>query len=102
MGVRTGQANPALGLPVFGVAQDAPFTTPLGTISIGYDDANNRQNEYIFLLGAAGLAAGEEATYDNNFQTTEVAAPNGQVVAIVAAAAGQGAWYRLKRRGVIA
>lgn len=102
MAIRTGTCNPALGLPAFAVAQDAPFTCPLGTIVEGYDDVNNRNNEYIFLLGAAAIVAADEVTYDAAYQATEVAAPNGQAVALATIAAAQGGWFRLKRRGVIA
>lgn len=102
MGIRTGTVNPPLGLQAFSVAHDAPFTTPLGTITEGWDDVNNRNNEYIFLLGAAGVVAGDEVTYDTAYQSTEVAAPNGQAVALATVGAGQGAWFLLKRRGVIA
>lgn len=102
MAIRTGTVNPALGLPAFGVVQGAPFTVPLGTITEGYDDVNNRNDEYIFLLGAAGIAIGDEVTYDVAYQATEVLAPNGQAVAIAAVLATQGGWFRLKRRGVIA
>lgn len=102
MGIRTGTVNPPLGIAAFGVVQDAPFTTPKGTIVQGYDDVNQRNDEYIFLIGAAGIAIADEVTYDVAYQATEVAAPNGQAVAIAAVLATQGGWFRLKRRGVIA
>lgn len=102
MGIRAGQNNPSLGLPRFGVAFDDMSTVAAGTIVEGYDDVNNRTDEYIWLKSPAGVAAGNEATYDNTYTATVVAAPNGQATALVASGVNQYAWFRLKRRGVIA
>lgn len=101
MGIRPGTSNPALGLPLFTDVADAP-AIPLGTIVVGFDDVNQRNNEYIYLRSVAGIVANDEVTYDNNFLTTEVAAGTGQAVALNTSGVNQYTWFRLKRRGVIA
>lgn len=101
MGIRPGTSNPALGLPSFTDVADAP-AIPLGTICIGFDDVNQRNNEYIYLRSVAGIVANDEVTYDANFLTTEVAAGSGQAVALNTSGVNQYTWFRLKRRGVIA
>lgn len=101
MGIRPGTVNPALGLPLFTDVADAP-AIPLGTVTVGFDDVNQRNNEYIYLRSPAAIIATDEVTYDNNFLATEVAAPGGQAVAINVSAVNQYTWFRLKRRGVIA
>lgn len=100
MGIRSG-ANAPLGQTLFTQVDDAPVAI-LGTIVQGFDDTNNRTNEYIYLRSVAGIIANDEVTYDNNFLVTEVAAPNGQAVALGTSGVNQYAWFRLKRRGVIA
>jgi hypothetical protein len=101
MGIRPGTNNPALGLPLFTDVADAP-AIPLGTVCVGFDDVNSRNNEYIYLRSPAGIVVNDEVTYDNNFLAAEVAAGSGQAVAINASVANQYTWFRLKRRGVIA
>lgn len=104
MGIRTGQANPALGLQPFNKVLDSTDTQTVapGTITEGYDDVNNRTDEYIWLISPAAVAAGTEVTYDTTYTGTVVAAGLGQATALNASGAGQRAWFRLKRRGVIA
>lgn len=100
MGIRTG-VNAPLGCPLFTAVDDAP-ACDLGTIIQGYDDVNDRNNEYIYLRSVAGIVANDEVTYDNNFLVTEVAAGTGQAVALNTSGVNQYTWFRLKRRGVIA
>ena len=100
MGIRTGY-NSALGLPLFGVAYEAtdPNLPALGTIVSGFNDANSSQDEYIWLISPANIAVNDEVDWNpTTFVATEVAAPAGGAVAIVASGNTQRAWFRLKRR----
>lgn len=102
MGIRTA-ANSQLGIRAFtDVNADATPPVPLGTIVEGYDDVNNRTDEYIYLQSPAGVAAGNELTYTTAYLGTVVAGGSGQATAINASGANQFTWFRLKRRGVIA
>jgi hypothetical protein len=101
MGVRTGAVNPPLGVPAFGVAHDV-LAFPLGTITQGYDDATQDDDEYIYLQSIAGIAIGDEVDYDVNYLVTEVAAAAGAAKAIVASGANQYAWFKLHRRPQVA
>lgn len=101
--IRSAQVNPPLGLPLFTDVADTTPKAPLGTITMGYDDATGLQAEYIYLQGIAGLVAGDEVTYNvSGVVTAEVAAGSGQATAINTSGAAQYTWFRLKRRGVIA
>lgn len=102
MGIRTAQ-NAQLGCPLFtDVSSAATPPIALGTIIEGYDDTNNRTDEYIYLQSPANIVAGDEVTYTTAYVATEVAAGSGQATALNTSGAGQFAWFRLKRRGVIA
>lgn len=101
MAIRTGP-NAPLGLLPFGVAHDAVGSVPLGTIVQGYDDVNQRNNEYIWLRSPAGIIAGDDVTYDANFLATEVGAGVGQADAIATSGVNQYAWFLLKPRPVAA
>lgn len=102
MGIRTAQ-NAQLGCPSFtDVSSAATPPVALGTIIEGYDDVNNRTNEYIYLQSPAAVVAGNELTYTTAYVGTVVGAGTGQVTAINTSGAGQFTWFQLKRRGVIA
>jgi hypothetical protein len=102
MGIRPGTSNPALGLPLFTDVADAA-AIPVGTIALGFNDADSTTDEYIYLKSIAGLVANDEVTYDvNGAVTAEVAAGSGQAFAINTSGVNQYTWFRLKRRGVIA
>lgn len=93
--------NPPLGMPLFEKAYDAtdPNLPALGTIISALNDATGSQDEYIWLISPAAIVATDEVDWDaSTMQATEVAAPNGGAVAIVASGATQRAWFRLKRR----
>ncbi len=93
--------NPPLGMPLFGVAYDATDANlpALGTIVPAYNDATNTQDEYIWLISPAAIIVNDEVDWDaTTMQATEVAAPGGGAIAIVASGANQRAWFRLKRR----
>lgn len=101
MGIRTA-ANAQLGTPAFTSVSDTALTQP-GTIAEGFDDVANITNEYIYLKAAtAAIVAGDEVTYDTAYLATEVGAGLGQATAIAAPALNQYAWFRLKRRAVVA
>lgn len=97
MAIRTGP-NAALGLPAFGVAFDSAMSVAPGTVVTGYDDTNDRTDEYIWLESPAAIVVDDDVTYDAAYVATEVAAGLGQADAIVASGAGQYAWFRLKPR----
>lgn len=93
--------NPALGLPLFGVAYDATDANlpALGLVVSAMNDATNTTDEYIWLISPAAIIVNDEVDWDaTTMQATEVAAPGGGAVAIVASVATQRAWFRLKRR----
>lgn len=100
MAIRTGN-DCGLGVPQFTSVETTPQIAP-GTVVPGFDDVTGRQNEYIYLLSPAAVAVNDELTYDTAYLGTKVAAGSGQVTAINVSGAGQYAFFRLKRRGVIA
>jgi len=93
--------NPMLGLAPIGFAYDATDANlpPLGTIVSASNDATGTQDEYIFLISPANIIVNDEVDWnDVTMVATEVAAPGGGAVAIVASGNTQRSWFRLKRR----
>lgn len=101
MGIRTG-ANAPLGIPAFDQAHDNAAIA-IGTIVTGFDDENERTNEYMFVLTGANHAVGDDVDIaDDTYTTSAAAAGTGAADAIVASTSGQYAWVELKVRQPLA
>lgn len=100
MGIRA-SGNPQLGLANIGSVFEATDANlpALGTIVSAFNDATGTNDEYIFLISPAAIVATDEVDWDPvTMVATEVVAPGGGAVAIVASGNTQRSWFRLKRR----
>lgn len=102
MGIRTG-ANAPLGCPDFAVVHSTAAIA-LGTIVTGFDDENDVQNEYMFVLTGADHTAGEDVdvTTDGTYTTADAVADTGTADAVIASTSGDYVWVKLKTRQPLA
>jgi hypothetical protein len=103
-------SNAALGVPGFVLAAvDVTPKVPVGTIAKAYDDTLG-EAEFIYLPGAANVAAGDLVVYDllpsgpSVTRTTVAAQANsGQPVAVALTAIGAGSygWYQISGVAIV-